>query len=75
MEENVWRVMFLPDQAGTWKYEALFRKGDAVAVSRQPSAGESIAFDGVQGTFDIVDVDSNARGLYRLGRLEYVGDH
>jgi hypothetical protein len=71
---NVWRVLFSPDAPGTWNYTANFVSGDEIAVNADQS-GEAIAFNGATGSFDIEPTDSSAKGFYRLGRLEYVGEH
>jgi hypothetical protein len=72
---DVWRAIFSPDEVGTWRYEALFRRGQDVAVRLEPDAGESDSFDGAQGDFSIGPPDSSSEGFYRRGRLEYVGGH
>ena len=72
---NVWRVLFSPDESGEWQFRASFRKGDKVAVSLDPSAGEPTAFDGTAGRFRVEPQDEEAPGFYRWGRLEYVGKH
>ena len=45
-EGDVWRVHFVPDSAGKWTYTPSFRKGSDIAVSLDPDAGRSVAFDG-----------------------------
>jgi hypothetical protein len=72
---NVWRVRFSPDQAGTWRYQASFRKGPNVAVDLGSTAGTPTGFDGASGTFDVVERDATAPGFLKWGRLEYVGGH
>jgi Ca2+-binding RTX toxin-like protein len=72
---NVWRVRFTPDEAGTWSYQASFRKGANVAVDLDPTAGTAKAFDGDSGTLDIAERDATAPGFLKFGRLEYVGEH
>ena len=71
----VWRVRFTPDEVGTWKYQASFRKGPQVAVSLDASAGEPAGFDGAAGAFEVVEQDPAAPGFHKWGRLEYVGQH
>ncbi len=70
---NVWRVLFSPDEAGRWKFQASFRKGTQVAISLDPKAGEPAAFDGSKGSFTIAPQEKNAPGYLKWGRLEYVG--
>ncbi len=72
---NQWQVRFTPDEAGHWTYRTSFRRGDAVAISLSPSAGETTAFDGEQGHFLIAETDPQAPGFHKWGRLEYVGGH
>ncbi len=72
---DVWRVRFAPDQAGTWSYQASFRKGTNVAVNLNPTAGTATDFDGASGTFDVAGRDAAAPGFLKWGRLEYAGKH
>jgi hypothetical protein len=72
---NVWRVRFAPDQAGTWTYQASFRKGSNVAVDLSSTAGSPTGFDGASGTFAVADRNTGAAGFLKWGRLEYVGKH
>ncbi|MCG8370448.1 MAG: DUF5060 domain-containing protein, partial [Proteobacteria bacterium] len=72
---SVWRVRFTPDETGTWTYQASFRSGTQLAVDLDPSAGTPTSFDGDSGTFTVADVDAAARGFYRDGRLESVGEY
>jgi hypothetical protein len=50
---------------------ASFRKGDRVAVSLDPGAGEPVAPDGQAGEFDVEGRDPNASGFLGAGRLAY----
>ncbi len=50
---NIWRVRFAADGPGRWNFRASFRRGPAVAVSLDPKAAESAAFDGTEGSFRI----------------------
>ncbi len=73
---NVWRVYFTPDETGKWTYSVSFRKGDKIAVSDDPRAGESGGFmDGEKGTFTVRPTDENGRDFRAKGRLEYAGGH
>ncbi len=69
---NVWCVHFTPDAAGRWSFQALFRKGEQVAVSLDPNAGRPEAPDGQKGQFDVAAADPNAPGFLSKGRLAYV---
>jgi CubicO group peptidase (beta-lactamase class C family) len=68
---NVWRVHFTPDAAGRWSFRASFRKGDGIAVSLDPKAGEPTAANGQAGEFDVAGPDPNATGFLSKGRLAY----
>ena len=72
---SVWRVKFLPDQAGTWYYKASFRKGTNIAIDLNPSSGTPTGFDGASGSFVVGDVDASAPAFFRWGRLQYVGGY
>ncbi len=72
---NVWRVRFTPDEAGEWRYKAVFREGKDVAVSLDPDAGKPTHFDGASGSFTIAGRDPDAPGFLKWGRLDYVGKH
>jgi len=66
---KVWKVHFRPDLAGEWQYKVSFRKGAGIAISDDADVGESVDFDGVEGT---IQVNSAAAG--ENGRLQYVGE-
>lgn len=72
---SIWQVHFAADEAGLWRYCASFRAGPGVAVDLDPAAGEPTAFDGANGTFDVVEQAADASGFLKWGRLEYVGGH
>jgi uncharacterized protein DUF5060/beta-lactamase family protein/collagenase-like protein with putative collagen-binding domain len=72
---DVWRVIFSPDEVGTWRYHASFRQGEGVAVRNEADAGTSAFFDGASGEIGVGAVDASAEGFTRWGRLEYVGAH
>ncbi len=65
----IWKVRFMPNLSGTWTYKASFRKGKAIAVNDDPSFGESVAFDGAQGTFEISNIIDRPNG-----RLQYTNE-
>lgn len=69
---GVWQVRFMPDEVGEWRYEALFRKGDNVAVSSDIHAGVPTAFNGAKGSFVIKPADTTGSNLRVKGRLQYV---
>jgi hypothetical protein len=72
---TVWRVRFTPDQSGQWSYEASFRSGNEIAIDLDPGAGEVSDFNGESGSFEVADLDANAPGFLKWGRLDYVGGH
>jgi CubicO group peptidase (beta-lactamase class C family) len=72
---DVWRVVFSPDETGTWQYRAMFRQGNEAATRLDLSYGEPLAFDGSEGRIEIAETSPTSTGFYRWGRLEYVGGH
>ncbi|MEO1009949.1 MAG: DUF5060 domain-containing protein [Bacteroidota bacterium] len=69
---KIWKVRFAPDRTGEWRFKASFRKGDAIAISDVPNAGEAVSFDGAEGSFLITDSDKTGRDFRGKGRLRYV---
>lgn len=72
---QAWRVNFMPDKPGSWKFETSFRYGENVSVSDDPGAGVPGELDGLSGTFEITEADLSAPGFYGKGRLTYSGKH
>lgn len=72
---NKWRVHFTPRETGAWSYVASFRRGEDVAVSLSPTAGEAAGFDGASGTLRIGETDKSGRDHRGKGMLRYVGEH
>lgn len=72
---NVWKVHFNPDQTGEWQYSVSFRKGENIAVSDAKDAGEPVAFDGTEGSFQVIASDKAAPDFRAKGRLNYVNGH
>jgi hypothetical protein len=72
---NIWQVRFRPDRAGEWTYRVSFRKGENIAISDDPNAGEPLAFDGETGTITVTaDEQADGRLIVTDGRyLEYAG--
>ena len=70
---STWNVRFSPDAEGEWMYQVSFRKGDSLAISDDPQAGEPVAFDGTEGNFQVTAVDTGALGFRAKGRLRYSG--
>ncbi len=73
-EGDRWRVHFAPDEVGTWNWQASFRQGANVAVSEDPAAGSSTAFDGLSGSFEVRPSDKSGNDLRAKGRLVYTGE-
>lgn len=72
---NKWRVDFLPDEVGEWNYQASFRQGKWIAVADETESGESVAFDGVTGSFTITPSNKNVPDFRSQGLLKYVDKH
>lgn len=71
---NVWQVHFVPDAEGAWTYQVSFRQDDHIAVNDDPDAGEPLAFDNTQGSFQVIASDKQGRDFRAKGRLQYVGE-
>ena len=65
---TVWRGLFTPDEPG-WHYRAVMKKGDKIAISTDPMAGNSVSINNSEGDFQIIPMDVNAPGFYGKGRL------
>jgi hypothetical protein len=72
---NKWRVHFVPDETGEWRYSASFRTGPEVAVSLDPNAGTPAAFDGETGVISVGPTDKQGRDHRARGMLRVVGEH
>lgn len=66
-----WRVHFMPDQVGQWKYTISFRTGKDIALSDDAKAGKPMRPDGMSGTLNIQSLPNNDARAH--GRLRYVG--
>jgi len=80
-EGNQWRVHFVPDQPGEWRYSVRFAAGKHVALLTQEEIARLIRTinwfepgDGKTGRFTINPSDKTGRDLRAHGRLEYVGE-
>ncbi|MEZ4771966.1 MAG: DUF5060 domain-containing protein [Bacteroidia bacterium] len=72
----VWQVRFRPDAPGDWSYEVSFRQGKNIAVSDDPQAGQSVAFDGQKGRIHVLPAAESAEGKIRRvpgHYLQYAG--
>lgn len=74
-EGNVWQVRFHVGEVGLWHFQASFRQGTNIAVEQELEKGDSLAFDGITGSFWIDEQDETAPGFLRWGCLEYVNQH
>jgi hypothetical protein len=72
---SVWKVHFCPPEAGIWNYSISFRKGEEIAVSDNKVAGEPVAPDGLEGSFEVEESGEEAPGFLAKGKLQYVGNH
>lgn len=70
-----WRAHFSPDREGQWTVTSSFRSGPDVAMSLDPAAGESAAFDGASGTFQVGPSDKSGGDFRAKGMLRYTGEH
>jgi hypothetical protein len=70
---NRWRVHFLPDAEGDWRWRVSFRRGDGVSTADDPRAGRAAGFDGAAGSFRIGPSDKTGRDHRAKGLLQYVG--
>ena len=66
---NKWRVHFVPDAAGEWRWRASFCAGPGVAVSDDAAAGAATAFDGAEGRFSVRPTDKKAPDFRAKGML------
>lgn len=72
---KVWRVRFTPNEAGTWKYHAEFRRGKQVAIDLDPEAGEVVELPHLSGTLEVSPRDDHAPGFLKWGMLRYANSH
>ena len=71
---NTWRAHFTPDEAGDWHFKVSFRKGPMIAISDDPAAGEVLAFDGIEGDFNVKGIRKEKPETYDRGRVVYTGE-
>ena len=72
---NQWTFRFTPDEAGTWAWYVSFRQGTDLAVDTNYLNGTPLSFNGSVGSVVVDAADPTADGFYRLGALEYAGEH
>lgn len=68
-----WRVQFLPETPGEWRYTVRFRCGDDVALATDPEAGDPVAPDGAFGVLTVAEAPPEPPGYYGLGTLMPAG--
>ena len=66
---SVWMLRFTPDLAGTWSYKISFKQGKNIALSDDVEAGDALAADGLEGTFEVAESDKKGRDFRASGRL------
>jgi hypothetical protein len=71
-----WRVHFMPDAAGEWRWRVSFRKGRGIAVAGGAGDGEPLAPDGAGGSFAVLPSDKEGRDFRAPahGRLDHGGE-
>ena len=67
---NMWRVNFVPDCEGVWKYELKLFSAPGVAVAETNSLKSQIE---KSGEFTVAASDKTGRDFRRSGRLQHVG--
>ncbi len=72
---NRWRVHFVPDAAGLWRFTVSFRSGPDVALSPDPDAGRPLPPDGLTGSFTVAAGEPTAHDPRDKGLLRYTGEH
>jgi len=71
---KVWRVWFLPEEVGTWRYTVSFRQGKDIAISDDPIAGSPLAFDGREGIVEVRALTDDLPDYISKGKLQYAGN-
>jgi len=66
---GAWKVHFRPDEVGKWNYKISFKKGKNIAISEEADTGESVQFDGHEGSFSVQPSDKTGRDLRSEGRI------
>ncbi len=65
---DLWKILFSPEKAGKWKFDARFLRGNGVALNDSESPDIEELWR-IEGDFDISAVDSAETGFYRDGKL------
>jgi len=65
---NRWHAILSPDEVGTWTFRTAFRAGDGVAVEPVGTGTPVPPYDGVTGTFDVVESQAGGQDLRAASR-------
>jgi len=74
---NRWHAILSPDEVGTWSYRTIFLTGDEVAVA-PPNTGDPVPpYDGVTGTFEVIESQASGDDLRtrNIGLIKPRGGH
>lgn len=71
---GIWRVIFVPNKTGNWKYTVSFKKGAMIALNEDMYEGKPISeHHGKSGTLTVLPPQKEATGFHSSGRLQYTG--
>ena len=68
---SIWRVHFLPDREGVWRYRISLRTGPGVALDPD-ATGKPCPGDGLEGSFGVGPGDRAAKGVLRHAGGRYL---
>lgn len=66
---NSWKIRFRPDEAGTWNFKISFKNGKDIVVKEGEIFGESVAGDGLDGSFEVGESDKTGSDFRAKGRI------
>jgi len=69
---SVWRCLFAPDRAGTWRYAIEFKTGVGAALKASGTGTPVEPYDGVTGSFVVQKSDKTGGDLRAKGKLRVV---
>jgi len=69
---SVWRCLFSPDRAGTWRYAIEFKTGAGAALKASSTGTPVEPYDGVTGSFSVRKSDKTGGDLRAKGKLRVV---
>lgn len=70
---TVWRVRFMPEEPGEWRYSAELRAAPDIALSDDTREGERLQLANAQGGFRVVSAPTDAPEFYVKGTLRRDG--